>query len=75
MDQVGTGGTLRYKSRGAHLRRTRCAKDDWESFLYSVCKMVHLDLGWFKVSDPKVVYQLKQNTTNTKVHIQVIIIH
>lgn len=58
-------GTMMFKSRRGHGTGNRCAKDDWESFLYSICHFVGIKLDWFTTKDERTIYRLKLNTTNT----------
>lgn len=67
MSKPSTSGTLPFMPRSAHTGGTRFAKDDWESFLYSMCQVVGYNLDWFGIDDPVRVYQIKRNTSNTLV--------
>lgn len=67
LSKTSGSGTLPYLPRSAHLGEKRCAKDDWESFLYSMCHAVDHDLGWFRIANLFTIRRLKQNTTNTLV--------
>lgn len=68
-------GTLLYLPRSAHILGTRCrATDDWESFLYSMCELVDIELMWLnrnalkkveKTERNKFIYNHKMNIANT----------
>lgn len=47
MKDHNNGGSLEYTSRKAHKRQTRSATDDWESFLYTMCRLNSVPLHWF----------------------------
>lgn len=39
--------TVDYAARVSHFKQPRVAKSDWESFLYSMCYVLRVPLGWF----------------------------
>lgn len=48
MNEDVRGGTLDYVPRSyRNILGTRSAKDDWESFLYSMCRLHSVQLEWF----------------------------
>lgn len=47
INEHGNGGTFCFMSRNGIENKTRTAKDDWESFLYSMCFLNDVNLSWF----------------------------
>lgn len=79
MSQNSDEGTFLYTSRRCHKihsdekSHVRNAKDDWESFLYTMSKLHKVQLKWFKFPfnemEPEQAFKLcgemKDNTTDT----------
>lgn len=47
MKELNQGGSMEYTSRRTHLNQIRTATDDWESFLYTMCRINEIKLHWF----------------------------
>lgn len=79
MSEQNDVGTFLYTSRRCHRMyedkkgHLRNALDDYESFLYTMCKLSKVQLKWFKFSfddmEPEEAFklcgQMKNNTTDT----------
>lgn len=79
MSENSEKGTLLYTSRRCHKFHTDKkshlpnAKDDWESFLYTMSKLLKIQYKWFKFPfhemEPEQAFKLcgemKENTTDT----------
>lgn len=51
MDELSGGGTLNFASRMYHKEKVRCAMDNFESFLYTICYLNLLELQWFSTTE------------------------
>lgn len=47
LKESSNSGSIDYTARTLHSRKTRSATDDWESFLYSMCRLNEVPLEWF----------------------------
>lgn len=70
------GGTLNFMSRRSHISDERYPVDDFESFLYSMCRPAGITLGWInnqtvnRIPNPERaqrIYAMKLNTDDTLV--------
>lgn len=52
--------TVDYAARVSHFKKPRVAKSDWESFLYSMCYVLRVPLGWFHPQIRNLVQQEKE---------------
>lgn len=75
MNLFNDGKTLKFLSRRGHKNQLRKPIDDWESFLYSMCFISFLELGWFfgyqfdgmQTEEALTAYGLKKEQTNVTV--------
>lgn len=68
-------GTLKFLPRRVHTKQLRRPIEDWESFLYTICYIQFVELGWFfgsefdgmDIEEAMIEYGLKKQRTNVTV--------
>lgn len=76
MNTISNREIFDYLPRNAHLTGTlRYAEDDWEMFIYSMCRLIDIQMDWYhnpnlmrmnKTERWEYVYSLKKNVNSLK---------